>query len=146
VVEYIQVTLNDTLKGEKDMQSDQNGFYPAWESLLLDFEEVLVGNAATEQGAGTLIYPVFDRPFSIVKLFHHPAAEMGLELRADGYNALLTMFRQQSGTDVKGGGTGPESGTHDESTEIGKVSVNYDELLDVPDNVMARVLSFLPPG
>lgn len=142
------VMLRDIPKGEKDMHSDQNGFYLAWESLLLDFEEVLVGNAATEPGAGagTLVYPVFDRPFSIVKLFHHPAAEMGLELRADGYDALLTMFRQQSGTNVAGVETEAESGTHDESTEIGKVSVNYDELLDVPDNVMARVLSFLPPG
>lgn len=130
------------------MQTDQNGFYLAWESLLLDFEEVLVGNATTEPGSRgrTLVYPVFDRPFSIVKLFHHPAAEMGVELRADGYNALLTMFRQDSGTGVEGAEIETDPGAHDESTELGKVSVNYDDLLDIPDEVMTRVISFLPRG
>jgi len=128
------------------MSTIQHGFHHAWESLLLDFEEVLVGNAATDPGghAGTLAYPVFDRPFSIVKLFHHPAAEMGLELRADGYRAVLSMFRQ----DAENPGAPADAGTGDEPGEIGielgKLSVNYDELLDMPDVVMARVLSFLP--
>ena len=128
------------------MDTDQLGFHLAWESLLLDFEEVLVGNAATEPGAraGTLAYPVFDRPFSIVKFFHHPFAEMGLELRADGYNAVLSMFRQDPGMDDETAGMEPEPGTHDDATELGKVNVAYDELLDMPDEVMARVLSFLP--
>jgi hypothetical protein len=121
------------------MGTVQHGFQYAWESLLLDFEEVLVGNAATEPGArgGALAYPVFDRPFSIVKLFHHPAAEMGLELRADGYNAVLAMFRQDPAQ---------AEGDEESGTEVGTVSVEYDELLDMPDEVMARVLTFLPPG
>jgi|GEM_PF-5202358 len=121
------------------MGTVQHGFQYAWESLLLDFEEVLVGSASTEPGArgGTLSYPVFERPFSIVKLFHHPAAEMGLELRADGYNAVLSMFRQDPA---------PADGCEETGTEVGTVSVEYDELLDMPDDVMARVLTFLPRG
>jgi len=128
------------------MSTIQHGFHHAWESLLLDFEEVLVGNAATDPGgrAGTLAYPVFDRPFSIVKLFHHPDAEMGLELRADGYRAVISMFRH----DTEKPGPPAETDTWDEpgeiGTELGKLSVNYDELLDMPDVVMARVLLFLP--
>ena len=119
------------------MGTVQHGFQYAWESLLLDFEEVLVGNASTEPGSrgGTPATPVFDRPFSIVKLFHHPGAEMGLELRADGYNAVLSMFRQDPASADEGEET---------STEVGTVSVEYDELLDMPDAVMARVLTFLP--
>ncbi len=130
------------------MSTVQHGFHYAWESLLLDFEEVLVGNAATDPNgrAGTLVYPVFDRPFSIVKFFHHPLSEMGLELRADGYRAVLSMFRQDPATDS---GTADAAGDDEGEvgTEIGNVSVNYDELLDAPDIVMARVLVFLPePG
>jgi hypothetical protein len=122
------------------MGTVQHGFHFAWESLLLDFEEVLVGNAATEPQprAGTLAYPVFDRPFSIVKFFHHSSAEMGLELRADGYRAVLSMFRQDSIPPDEG----PAAGA---ANEFGNVIVNYDELLDAPDDVMERVISLLPP-
>jgi hypothetical protein len=128
---------------EWDMSTTQHGFHYAWESLLLDFEEVLVGNAPTGSGerARELTYPVFDRPFSIVKLFHHSSAEMGLELRADGYNAVLSIFRHD--------GASPDESIDDTTgpgTEIGNVSVNYDQLLDRPDEVMARLISFLPKG
>ena len=119
------------------MNGAQEGFYHAWEALLMDFEEVLVGSARFEpDGAGeTPPGPLFDRPFSIVKLFHHPGSEMGLELRADGERAVLAMFRQDPERDP---------GTHAETTELGTVSVAYGDLLDVPDAVMARVLSLLP--
>ena len=119
------------------MEPDQRGFYHAWEALLMDFEEVLVGNAEVDplHRTGGLAYPIFDRPFSIVKLFHHPAAEMGLELRADGNNAIFSMFRQDPESDP---------GTHTEPAELGNVRVRYDEILDMPDEVMAQVLSFLP--
>ena len=119
------------------MNTEDGGFHHAWESLLLDFEEVLVGNAATDPaaGGGALAYPVFDRPFSIVKMFHHPLGEMGLELRADGYEAVLSMFQQDSGARSASAAVG---------IEPCRVTVTYDELLDVPDTVMAQVLSFLP--
>jgi hypothetical protein len=121
----------------------QHGFHYAWEALLLDFEEVLLGSAATDPGArtGRLANPVFDRPFSIVKLFHHPFGEMGLELRADGYKVVLSMFREEPGSLDDS----PEIWRRVD-TEIGKVNVHYDELLDTPDVVMARILSFLPRG
>ncbi|HTY58979.1 MAG TPA: hypothetical protein VMF59_09180 [Bacteroidota bacterium] len=129
------------------MGSVQHGFHYAWESLLLDFEEILVGSAATDASArgGSLVYPVFDRPFSIVKFFHHPRSEMGLELRADGYRAVLSMFRQDPlpGDEAPGA----EPAEHAEiGTEIGNVSVNYDELLDAPDDVRDRLLLLLPQG
>jgi len=119
------------------VNATQKGFYHAWEALLMDFEEVLVGSARFEpDGAGeTPPGPLFDRPFSIVKLFHHPGSEMGLELRADGERAVLAMFRQDPERDP---------GTHAETTELGTVSVPYGDLLDVPDAVMARVLPLLP--
>jgi hypothetical protein len=121
------------------MGTHEGGFQTAWELLLLDFEEVLVGNGATDPGghAGTLAYPVFDRPFSIVKLFNHRSGEMGLELRADGYSVVLSIIRQEAWDDETENDTGI-------GTEIGNVQVNYDELLDTPDQVMARVLSLLP--
>jgi len=103
----------------------------------MDFEEVLVGSARFEPDGDRLTAsgPLFDRPFSIVKLFHHPGSEMGLELRADGERAVLSMFRQDPECDP---------GTHVETSEIGTVSVPYGDLLDVPDDVLARVLSLLP--
>ena len=103
----------------------------------MDFEEVLVGSARFEPDVErrTPRGPLFDRPFSIVKLFHHPGSEMGLELRADGERAVLAMFRQDPESDP---------GAHVASTELGRVSVPYGDLLDVPDAVMARVLSLLP--
>jgi len=119
------------------MGAAEQGFYHAWEALLMDFEEVLVGSARFEPAVDrqTPQGPLFDRPFSIVKLFHHPGSEMGLELRADGERAVLAMFRQEPDDDP---------GTHVEATELGSVSVPYGDLLDVPDAVMARVLSLLP--
>jgi hypothetical protein len=130
------------------MSTIQHGFHYAWESLLLDFEEVLVGSAATDPRgrAGTLAYPVFDRPFSIVKFFDHPMArpaEMGLELRADGYNAVLSMFTQNPfpGEESPASTGAEQPGT---GTELGTVSVEYDELLDAPDDVMTRLLLLLP--
>jgi hypothetical protein len=76
----------------------------------------------------------------------HPVSEMGLELRADGANALLTLFRQETGTAAEGSESETGPGTHGEATELGTLSVEYDELLDRPEEVMARVLSFLPRG
>jgi len=103
----------------------------------MDFEEVLVGSARFEpdSAVGAAAGPLFDRPFSIVKLFRHPGAEMGLELRADGEQAVLSMFRQDPECDP---------GTHCEPAEIGRLSVPYGDLLNIPDAVMARILALLP--
>lgn len=119
----------------------EEGFQTAWEMLMLDFEEVLVGSGATDPRghAGTLAYPVFNRPFSIVKPFNHSSGELGLELRADGFSAVLSIFRQE--TEGSGGEAENDTGA---GTEIGSVRVKYDELLDDPDQVMTRVLSLLP--
>ena len=123
------------------MSTIQHGFQYAWESLLLDFEEVIVGSATIESRGrgGALGSPLFDRPFSIVKYFHHPFAEMGIQLHADGCKAVLSMFRQETVPAEDGQEAGAETGS-----EIGKISVNYDELLDEPDKVMERVFSLLP--
>ncbi len=117
------------------MANVQHGFHVAWESLLLDFEEVLVGSGTLEPPAGPSSAPVFDRPFSIVKFFHHPFAEMALELRADGASAALSIFRQDPG---------PPDDPAETGTEIGTLRVKYDEIIDTPEEVMARVISFLP--
>jgi hypothetical protein len=123
------------------MGTIQHGFHYAWESLLLDFEEVIVGSATIDSGERglALASPLFDRPFSIVKFFHHPDAEMGIELHADGSRAILSMFRQETIPPEDSPEARPETGS-----EIGKIIVDYDEILDEPDKVMERVFSLLP--
>jgi hypothetical protein len=117
------------------MATVEHGFHFAWESLLLDFEEVLTGSGTAEPAAGSHSAPFFDRPFSIVKFFHHLSAETALELRADGASAVLSLFRHDPARD---------DDPSDNETEIGTVKVKYDEIIDMPDEVMARVYSLLP--